>query len=202
MTYRNLPSLFFAFIFSLSGFAANQLTIVSDSKSDYQIVIPDKAKNAGIDTGKMEDWEYVLKTDGKDIYIIGKDIKGPKDPETLKNPWRYTPYALGTPKAVTAFLENYAGTRFVMPGPNGVSVEKKTVIEVPDNLNTAKKPLFKYCIVFQTLKSRSLFIRNLSASLTLATIMPNFPRVMVSKIVNATNARNCTGLATSVKRSG
>ncbi len=197
MTRRNLSALLLAFAFSSSVFGENQLTIVSDSKSDYQIVIPDKAKknqmddaiektaklmqscieeagnavlpileeskllpgkpciylgdtekarNTGIDTSKMEDWEYVFKTDGKDILIIGKDLKGPADPETLQHPWRYTAYALGTLKAVTSFLESYAGTRFVMPGPNGIAVEKKTVIEVPDNLNIRNKTFFKYCI--------------------------------------------------------
>lgn len=70
----------------------------------------DKAKNAGIDADKLETYEYILKSIGKDIFIVGKDLAGPA---VLKWPNSYWSYELGTVKAVTSFLEKYAGTRFV-----------------------------------------------------------------------------------------
>ncbi|OGV56836.1 MAG: hypothetical protein A2017_21700 [Lentisphaerae bacterium GWF2_44_16] len=195
MESRKFFALFISALCSVTAFAANQLIMVSDGKSDYQIVIPDKGKipwmdgfleksaklmqssiaeagnavlpiaeeskrapgkpciyigstektkKTGINTDKMREWEYVLKTDGKDIFIFGKDIAGAKAKKDASG--GYTQYELGTLKAVTAFLENYAGTRFIMPGPNGISVEKKAVIEVPEKLKLNEKPFFRYCI--------------------------------------------------------
>ncbi len=189
---RNLAFFCIFGVFSLS--ASDKVTIVENSKSDYQIVIPDKDKNpllgyfweqsatllkncifestgaslpvseeskaikakpgiyigdtakaseAGINKENLSAWEYVIKTKDKDVILIGRDLIAE---QAKKNHSRnYCFYELGTVKAVTSFLESYCGTRFVIPGLNGISVQKKSEIELPSSLNIRKVPFFKYC---------------------------------------------------------
>lgn len=179
--------------FSLS--ASDKIKIVENSKSSYQIVIPDKGKNAllgyfweqaaillkncifestgvtipiteeskaiktnpsiyigdtdkalasGIKADTLSSWEYIIKTSGKDIILVGRDLIAERAKKN--NSKDYTSYELGSVKAVTSFLETYCGTRFVIPGPNGISIQKKNEIELPAPLNIRKADFFKYCI--------------------------------------------------------
>lgn len=103
-----------------------------------------KASSEGINTDNFSAWEYVIKVSGKDIILVGKDLISERAKKNSSKD--YTSYELGTVKAVTSFLETYCGTRFVIPGPNGISVQKKTEIELPSALNIRKSDFFKYCI--------------------------------------------------------
>ncbi len=191
MAIKHLFVILFCLFWVSPLIASAQLKIAVAGKSDYQIVIPDKAKNpllsnfweqsanllknciqestgaalpvleeskaiktkpgiyigdtvkassSGINAETLAAWEYVIKTSGKDIILIGKDVAGKHADKS------YTSYELGTVKAVTSFLEEYCGTRFVIPGPNGIAVQKKAEIELPSALNIRKTDLFKYCI--------------------------------------------------------
>lgn len=192
LLFRNIVlfCLFGTFPLSVSG----SVKIVENSKSDYQIVIPDKdrsrpfnyfleqsanllrncilestgaalpvleeskaiktrpgiyigytakASSNGINPAAFTAWEYIIKTSGRDIILIGKDAAGGRANNKSND---YTSYELGTVKAVTSFLEKYCGTRFVIPGINGVSVQKQSEIELPSALNISRAGIFKYCI--------------------------------------------------------
>lgn len=97
------------------------------------------ASTAGIEIKKMKDWEYAIKSSGKNIIVAGNDHPGQRD----KNNFSF--YALGTVKGVTAFLESYVNVRFLMPGYDGMMIPVKRDITVPENIDIRVKPLFDYC---------------------------------------------------------
>lgn len=175
-------------LFSVAACWAENIEIVKDGKSDYQIVVPEKGKDKNIDgfiesaaklfqncvsesTGanlpiveegkydknkpavfigntafarangitveKMQNWTYVNKTVGKNIILAGADRPNlPNQKDTS-----YTSYILGTVKAVTVFLHENLGVRFLLPGPNGIEVPKKALIACPSDIDIKKKPL-------------------------------------------------------------
>ena len=190
MSVKYFSAILFCLFSVFPLIASAQLKIAAAGKSDYQIVIPDKAKNplfsyfweqsatllknciqestgaalpvleeskaiktkpgiyigdtikasaSGINAETLAAWEYVIRTSGQDIILIGKDVVGRRADKSFSS------YELGTVKAVTSFLEEYCGTRFVIPGPNGIAVQKKTEIELPSALNICKSGFFKYC---------------------------------------------------------
>ncbi len=98
------------------------------------------AKANGIDTEKMENWTYVNKTVGKNIILAGADRPNVPDPKNI----HYTSYILGTVKAVTLFLQDNAGVKFLLPGANGIETAKQSVISCPADLNINKKPLLLF----------------------------------------------------------
>lgn len=138
----------------------------------------DFARKNRIDTSTIEDWSYYFKVTGKDIIIAGHDHAPPKitDPElTGKRRYGFA-YRLGTLKAVTDFLREYAGTFFLYPGNNivptnkssnvaewslyntsNIEYKKMAKIEVPDNLNIFKKVFLR---VYSTRGSSFYHIAN------------------------------------------
>lgn len=118
-----------------------------------------KAVEAGIPFDKLVDWVHCKKAVGKDIFLAGLDasgnISGPmeyhdreylgqlnglnlQEKDRSYKEWR------GTHKAVLSFLQNEAGVRFLLPGPNGRYVPKIQKLTVPADLNYLGAARFQY----------------------------------------------------------
>lgn len=113
-----------------------------------------KAVKAGINPDKFEYWEYQIKSDDNNVYIVGR--------EKSKGNWKlkhYRYYELGSCKGVVDFLNKYIGMEVLQsdctqytgkegltPASNIIVFEKRTTIKIPANLNLRAKFEFKYCI--------------------------------------------------------
>ena len=99
------------------------------------------AKRDGINISALKGWTYIIKCDGKNIYLLGYDA-----PRFAKEKSRsYTKYYLGSVKAVLEFAKRYCASLFVLPGPNGISISKQEKIVIPANLLIKETPSFEYC---------------------------------------------------------
>jgi len=97
------------------------------------------AKANKIDASKFKGWTCVNIVCGKNIVLAGNDLHG--------NPGNnsYTGYFLGSVKAVTTFLEQNMGVRFLLPGYNGTEVPPQKNISIAADLNKKISPPFEYC---------------------------------------------------------
>ncbi len=87
------------------------------------------AQSQGIDTAKLRGWTYINTVYGQNIVLAGNDRQGTPGSNN------YTGYFLCSVKAATTFLEQNAGVRFLLPGPNGIEAPKTKEISVPSDLN-------------------------------------------------------------------
>lgn len=86
-------------------------------------------------------WNCVCIAVGKNIILAGNDRPGVPNPTKTA----YTSYCLGTVKAVTTFIEQQMGGKFILPGPNGINVPENRTLTVPGNLDMKIKPPMEYC---------------------------------------------------------
>jgi hypothetical protein len=94
------------------------------------------ARHAGIAVDDVTGWSYHNRVVGKDIFLVGSD--------ELPDGKTTSIGTHGSLKAVTAFLEQQAGVRFVLPGPLGLHIPKLDRLEVEDSMDVSWSPLFKY----------------------------------------------------------
>ena len=99
------------------------------------------AKRAGINTSLLKGWTYIIKSDGKNLFLVGND----KPSFSSEKSRHYSRYYLGSVKAVVEFTKHYCGTCFVLPGSNGIAIKKKAKIVIPANLSIKQTPSFVYC---------------------------------------------------------
>ena len=71
-----------------------------------------------VDLKKLQPEGFVIKTDGNDIFIVGRDATDAGTP------------VAGTFYGVCEFLERYLGVRWLMPGPLGEVTPKQATIEI------------------------------------------------------------------------
>ncbi|MHC4873540.1 MAG: DUF4838 domain-containing protein [Planctomycetota bacterium] len=120
------------------------LPIMGESKAKGKPAIylgwSEMAKKAEIDVKKYTDWSYLNRTVGKNIFLVGQDR------ETKIKPGNRQPVTgvYGSFKAVTAFLDDQMGVKFLMPGDYGTFVPKAKDFKVDSAMNKSWKPLFKY----------------------------------------------------------
>jgi len=117
------------------AFAANgiQIPVVAEDMDDPSkgaIYLGDTefARKNGIDPSQFRGWSYIQRVIGQDLVIAG----------TNRNT------RMGVVKGVCAFLREYAGTRFLMPGSTGTEFLSTPVIAVPENLNRSVTPKLKF----------------------------------------------------------
>ena len=106
-----------------------ELAIVPEGKADPRkpgIYLGNTvfARNSGVRLSSMKQWQYLRRTAGNNLILAGLDERGPIGKER-------TYYSIGTMKAVTAFLQEQAGVKFLLPGENGIHVPKRKNIVVP-----------------------------------------------------------------------
>lgn len=103
----------------------------------------------GVDVTKFEYFNgIILEKDGK-LFIAGYD----RHRYGLDKPERsYLNYILGTVKAAVVFMEDYLGTRFLLPGEAGIDFQKRDRIMVPGGLRREVTPR----LIFATGRHSSL----------------------------------------------
>jgi len=97
------------------------------------------ARHARLPLKRIRGWTCLRQVNGKDIFLVGPD-----DTAGIKG----APYReyFGTLKAVTSFLEDEVGARFLLPGPNGTYVPKLKRLSVSADMRVLTKPNFVYVI--------------------------------------------------------
>lgn len=125
--------------------SGTKLPVLEESKADKNkpsIFIGDTlfAEKNGADIKNLKGWTYIEKTVGKNLILAGNDRPDVPDVNTVS----HTKYILPTVKAVTSFLQDETGVKFVLPGPNGISVPKNTSISMPANLDVKKTPFLNF----------------------------------------------------------
>lgn len=87
------------------------------------------AAKAGVPVDKLKGTEFCKRVAGKDVFLAGYDA-----PVTYVENNTNAAYR-GTLKAVTSFLEDEVGIRFLLPGTNGLYVPRLNEIKVDANLD-------------------------------------------------------------------
>ena len=95
------------------------------------------ARKARLPVDEVQGWAYLNRTVGRDIFLVGDDgLYAVKSRRPVEH--------LGTLKAVTTFLEEQVGVRFVMPGEKGLCVPRLDRIDVDARMNASWKPRFDF----------------------------------------------------------
>jgi Domain of unknown function (DUF4838)/Carbohydrate family 9 binding domain-like/Carbohydrate binding domain len=85
--------------------------------------------NMGIDVAKLPRDAFVIKSSGRNIFIVGRDSKD-RDPKRGMYVWGVQ-YERATLFGTYEFLEQFAGVRFFFPGEMGVVTPKQPSLSVP-----------------------------------------------------------------------
>jgi hypothetical protein len=93
-------------------------------------------KKTGLPPEKVRGWNCVNRVIGENIFLAGEDG------EYIVADWKS--FYNGTLKAVTLFLENELGARFLLPGPKGYYIPKHNRVSVSAGLNRSWQPAFEY----------------------------------------------------------
>ncbi|MCA1808200.1 MAG: DUF4838 domain-containing protein, partial [Lentisphaerae bacterium] len=97
------------------------------------------ARRAGLPVDEIKGWSFLQRVVGADLFLVGEDASaGIQGRESLGYQ--------GTMRAVTVFLEDQVGVRFVLPGPRGAVNPQLERLAVPADLNVAWTPIFDYVI--------------------------------------------------------
>ena len=98
------------------------------------------AQQVGLPIDDITGWAYLIRTKGRNIYLVGEE-----DPahELVPKKQSYSGYS-GTYKAVTAFLEDQVGVRFVFPGELGVQIPKLETLTIDASQDVSWSPQFTF----------------------------------------------------------
>jgi len=123
-----------------------RLPIVSEKDAPAGTIISigrtKMAKAAGITTDDLKHDGCKLIVRGRVLYLIGRETPNPEPKR--KSMWRAG--AKGTCRAVTKFLEDVLGVRWLVNAPEGKYVPKTRDVVVSDTLSTRFSPAFAFVI--------------------------------------------------------
>lgn len=92
---------------------------LAEASSDARILVgPCRAASRVVDIKRLQPEGFVIKTDGDDLFIAGRDSTDTGMP------------VAGTFYGVCEFLERYLGVRWLMPGPSGEVAPRRATIEI------------------------------------------------------------------------
>ena len=94
------------------------------------------AKRAGFACDGFRGFENVIAEKDGCIYLFGKDRPGHRSEKRLN----WDECILPTVRAVTRFMESFAGVRYLGPGDTGVEVRKVARMTVPDGFQDRETP--------------------------------------------------------------
>lgn len=124
------------------------------------------AAHAGIDASGLKFDGCKLMVKGNVLYLLGKDNPGTATHDYVG--------ARGTCRAVIKFLEDFAGVRWFLPGPQGAVVPSAATIHVPPDLDEVFQPAFAYS------EGRSLYDVNIldAPGNTIAALANNYRQAL------------------------
>jgi hypothetical protein len=97
------------------------------------------AKAAGIESSKLKEEEFQIKSSGNNLYIVGRDIP---NPNALSN-MSVVEYSPATMWAVDYILDHYVGVRWLWPGELGAHVPKVSKVVIPE-LDVTWQPICEH----------------------------------------------------------
>jgi hypothetical protein len=125
-----------------------ETSIPSEYVSRIFVGVTDAAKRQGIDIKNLQIEEYVLRTVGTDLYILGKEL-WPEDYHGTRprysepwNPLSTECVHSGTLLGIYEILETNLGVRWLWPGELGTYVPTQTTIVLPSIDKTGKPRMF------------------------------------------------------------
>ena len=122
------------------------LPIVTEGKAPAGALISvghtKMAARAGLTTDDLKYDGCKLLVKGNVLYLIGRDAAF-SSRDKRPSPWRGG--AQGTIRAVTTFLEDVVGVRWLVPGPEGTFIPQTKDISVPSQFSKTFIPAIAYC---------------------------------------------------------
>jgi hypothetical protein len=110
------------------------------------------AREAGLPMDDAQGWAFLNQVRDKNIFLMGAaadaGVKGRKDIEHL-----------GAMKAVTRFLEDHGGVRFILPSRDGMYVPELDLLTVDAGMRVHWKPRFEY-VTGRTTRDRAYAVAN------------------------------------------
>ena len=95
----------------------------------------------GIKPELLKAWEHRIEVRNGNIYLYGRD----EGNWGMNSSPDYHQLLLGSVKAVTVFLEQFAGTAFLYRGDTGISVLPQEQIRIPESYSYRKVPVIQFC---------------------------------------------------------
>lgn len=94
------------------------------------------ARQAGLDAKALVTDGYFMRVQGTTLFLAGRDV-GEEPPQSYQG-------VKGTLVAALNFLRDFAGVRWLMPGPRGTWTPAQRTIQVPDTLDRTYVPPLLY----------------------------------------------------------
>ena len=177
--------------FEANGF---EIAIVSEAKRDPTrpgLFLGDTAfaRSNGVNVATFPDWRYVHKVVGRDVIVAGREQPCPiaQDPKRPRMAWSGLD-RLGTLKAATDFLRQYAGVRFLLPGgETGIEFLPTPMITVPTNLDVLKIPPFQFKFNFAWGESVYEIANNCFPAVDMDGVSHTWPRAIPESMYGETH---------------
>ena len=98
------------------------------------------AEAAGLPVDEVTGWGFLQRVVGANVFLVGEE-----DPahELIPKRQAFSGYS-GTYTAVTRFLEDQVGVRFLLPGEMGVYIPKRDGLAIDASLDVSWSPLFTF----------------------------------------------------------
>ena len=128
---------------------AGETDVPGEYESRIYVGVTDAALQQGIHSNELDVEEFVLRTVGRDLYIVGKELHPDQDYPTSRphgeprNPLSNECVHSGTLFGVYEILERYVGVCWLWPGELGTYVPRAASIEVPA-LDETFRPVLQY----------------------------------------------------------
>ena len=110
------------------------------------------ARRAGLPLEALHGWACLDRVVGRDVFLAGEDGAAAASGKAGMEPQ-------GTTKAVTRFLEEQAGVRFVLPGERGTHVPKLERLAIDAAMDRSWTPVFDY-VIGRTSTDRAYAVAN------------------------------------------
>lgn len=95
------------------------------------------AEAAGLNLDNIPDYGGLIVERAGDIFLIGRDVDRLSRENVSRNRLNYI---LGSVKTAVVFMEDYLGTRFLLPGETGTEYGTAQSLPLPKNLRREVKP--------------------------------------------------------------
>lgn len=107
----------------------------------------------GIKPELLKAWEHRIEVRNGNIYLYGRD----EGNWGMNSSPDYHQLLLGSVKAVTVFLEQFAGTAFLYRGDTGISVLPQEQIRIPESYSYRKVPVIQFCTTLGGDREQGIF---------------------------------------------
>ena len=123
-----------------TGMTLSRVTRSTAAKRNVIFIGGEFAERAGLMSQSLKGQENCIVEKDGNIYIFGRDHAGARP---VGSPYRQV-LSMPSLRALTRFMYQFMGVRFVFPGENGRAVSRRKGIEVPNGYSDCERPVFDY----------------------------------------------------------